>query len=34
MKFMNELEKHKQAVRQLSDELEKLKHAKDSLPEV
>ncbi|BFG28578.1 hypothetical protein CerSpe_148520 [Prunus speciosa] len=32
-KFMNELEKHKQAVRQLSDELEKLKHAKDSLPE-
>lgn len=32
-RFMNELEKHKQAVRQLSDELEKLKHAKDSLPE-
>ncbi|PQQ16945.1 nuclear-pore anchor isoform X2 [Prunus yedoensis var. nudiflora] len=32
-KFMNELEKHKQAVRQLSDELEKLKHAKDSFPE-
>ncbi|CAN6689128.1 unnamed protein product [Malus baccata var. baccata] len=32
-KFMNELEKHKQALKQLSDELEKLKHAKDSLPE-
>ncbi|KAM5586916.1 nuclear-pore anchor [Rosa sericea] len=31
--FKNELEKHKQAVRQLSDEQEKLKHAKDGLPE-
>ncbi|KAM1266288.1 hypothetical protein ACFX2J_035876 [Malus domestica] len=31
--FMNELEKHKQALKQLSDELEKLKHAKDSLPQ-
>lgn len=25
---------HKQALKQLSDELEKLKHAKDNLPEV
>ncbi|KAF3448815.1 hypothetical protein FNV43_RR09528 [Rhamnella rubrinervis] len=32
-KFVNELEKHKQASKRLSDELEKLKHAKDSLPE-
>lgn len=32
--FKNELEKHKLAVRQLSDEQEKLKHAKDGLPEV
>ncbi|XP_062012161.1 nuclear-pore anchor [Rosa rugosa] len=31
--FKNELEKHKLAVRQLSDEQEKLKHAKDGLPE-
>ncbi|KAG6675327.1 hypothetical protein I3842_15G095500 [Carya illinoinensis] len=32
-KFVNELEMHKQALKQLSDELEKLKHAKDNLPE-
>ncbi|XP_050371497.1 nuclear-pore anchor [Argentina anserina] len=31
--FKNELEKHKQAVKQLSDEQEKLKLAKDGLPE-
>ncbi|KAL6196869.1 hypothetical protein ACLB2K_032482 [Fragaria x ananassa] len=31
--FKNELEKHKRAVRQLSDGQEKLKHAKDGLPE-
>lgn len=33
-KFTNELEMHKQALKQLSDELQKLKHAKDNLPEV
>ncbi|XP_030471618.2 nuclear-pore anchor isoform X1 [Syzygium oleosum] len=32
-KVARELEKHKQVLRQVSDELEKLKHAKDSLPE-
>ncbi|XP_040999238.1 nuclear-pore anchor-like [Juglans microcarpa x Juglans regia] len=32
-KFVNELEMHKQALKRLSDELRKLKHAKDSLPE-
>ncbi|PON79571.1 Nucleoprotein TPR/MLP [Trema orientale] len=32
-KFLNELEKHKQSMKRLSDELEKLKHAKESLPE-
>lgn len=31
---MTELEKHKQASKRLFDELEKLNHAKDSLPEV
>lgn len=33
LKFLNELEMHKQALRRLSDELQKLKHAKDNLPE-
>ncbi|KAG2664364.1 hypothetical protein I3760_16G078800 [Carya illinoinensis] len=32
-KFVNELEMHKQALKRLSDELQKLKNAKDSLPE-
>ncbi|PON44121.1 Nucleoprotein TPR/MLP [Parasponia andersonii] len=32
-KFLNELEKHKQSMKLLSDELEKLKHAKEGLPE-
>ncbi|XP_024018829.1 nuclear-pore anchor isoform X2 [Morus notabilis] len=32
-KFVNELEKHKQASMRLADELEKLKPAKESLPE-
>lgn len=32
-KFENEHVKHKEALRKISDELEKLKHAKDSLPE-
>ncbi|XP_048326058.2 nuclear-pore anchor isoform X2 [Ziziphus jujuba] len=32
-RFINELEKHKQASKRLFDELEKLNHAKDSLPE-
>ncbi|KAB1212855.1 Nuclear-pore anchor [Morella rubra] len=32
-KFVNELEMHKHALKQLSDELQKLKHAKDTLPE-
>ncbi|KAK9714813.1 hypothetical protein RND81_06G122300 [Saponaria officinalis] len=32
-KFEDELERQKEAVRRISDELEKLKHAKDSLPE-
>lgn len=32
-KVARELEKHKQVLRQVSDELERLKHAKDSLPE-
>lgn len=32
-KFEDERGKHKEALRKISDELEKLKHAKDSLPE-
>ncbi|KAM3731717.1 hypothetical protein ACB098_11G003200 [Castanea mollissima] len=32
-KFVNELEMHKQALKRISDELQKLKHAKDNLPE-
>lgn len=32
-RISSELEQHKQAVKRLSDELEKLKHAEDSLPE-
>ncbi|XP_058184188.1 nuclear-pore anchor isoform X3 [Rhododendron vialii] len=32
-KLVDELEKHKQSLRRLSDEVEKLKHAKSSLPE-
>ena len=32
-KFENEHGKHKEALKKISDELEKLKHAKDSLPE-
>lgn len=34
MKLVDELEKHKQASKRLSEELEKLKHANDDLPEV
>ncbi|KAI8550055.1 hypothetical protein RHMOL_Rhmol06G0074600 [Rhododendron molle] len=32
-KLVDELDKHKQSLRRLSDEVEKLKHAKSSLPE-